>query len=51
MKSPSYIQELRPQEWEALEAGLRSQNAFSLRRCQILLASSEGKNRQSLPKI
>jgi transposase len=42
MKSPLFVHPLRPQERAALEAGLRSQDAFSLRRCQILLASSEG---------
>ena len=31
-------------EREALEAGLRSPDAFTLRRCQILLASSRGEN-------
>jgi hypothetical protein len=29
-------------EQEAIEAGLRSSDAFTLRRCQILLASSRG---------
>ncbi len=31
-------------ERKSLEAGLRSSNAFVLRRCQILLASSRGEN-------
>ena len=31
-------------ERETLEAGLRSPDAFTLRRCQILLASSRGEN-------
>jgi len=31
-------------ERESLEAGLRSPDAFTLRRCQILLASADGQN-------
>ncbi len=50
MKSPLFVQALRPQEWEALEAGLRSQDAFTLRRCQILLASSEGQTPSVIAK-
>jgi len=34
---------LTSQEREAIAAGLRSANAFTLRRCQIILASSRGK--------
>jgi transposase len=37
-----YIRPLIPQEREQLEAGLRSSEAFTLRRCQILLASARG---------
>lgn len=50
MKSPLFVHELRPQEREALEAGLRSQDAFILRRCQILLASSEGQTPSVIAK-
>ena len=50
MKSPLYVHKLRPPEREALEAGLRSQNAFTLRRCQILLASSEGQRPSVIAK-
>lgn len=50
MKSPLFVHELRPLEREALEAGLRSQNAFILRRCQILLASSEGQTASVIAK-
>src|SRR5262245_2355926 len=50
MKSPLFVRELRPQEREALEAGLRSQDAFSLRRCQILLASSQGQKPSVIAK-
>jgi transposase len=42
MKPPMYIRPLTPKEREQLEAGLRSSEAFTLRRCQILLASARG---------
>jgi transposase len=37
-----FVRELTPQERTRLEAGLRSSDAFTLRRSQILLASSRG---------
>lgn len=37
-----YLRALSPAEQAGIEAGLRSSNAFSLRRSQILLASSRG---------
>ncbi len=42
MKPPIFVREFSKHEREALEAGLRSSDAFVLRRCQILLASSKG---------
>ncbi len=42
MKPPIFVRELSKKKREALEAGLRSSDAFVLRRCQILLASSNG---------
>ena len=42
MKPPIFVRTLSKKEREALEAGLRSSDAFVLRRCQILLASSRG---------
>src|ERR671913_229395 len=39
MKEPIFVHTLSENEHEALEAGLRSKDAFVLRRCQILLAS------------
>ncbi len=42
MKLPIFVRELFKNERETLEAGLRSSDAFVLRRCQILLASSKG---------
>jgi transposase len=42
MKPPIFVRTLSKEEREALEAGLRSSDAFVLRRCQILLASACG---------
>jgi hypothetical protein len=41
MKTPLFVRELSAEERQQLEAGLRSQSAFTLRRCQILLASAD----------
>jgi transposase len=48
MKPPIFVRKLSKEEREALEAGLRSKDAFVLRRSQILLASSRG---ESPPRI
>jgi transposase len=42
-KAPIYVHQLTDEERTALTAGLRSKDAFVLRRCQILLASASGK--------
>ena len=42
-RAPIYVRQLTDDEYSALGAGLRSPNAFVLRRCQILLASANGK--------
>jgi transposase len=42
MKPPIRIRTLTPDEQAALERGLHSPYAFTLRRCQILLASARG---------
>ena len=42
MKPPLFVRPLTDPERAALRAGLRSPDAFTLRRCQALLASSEG---------
>ncbi len=44
MKRPIYVRPLTDAERETLEAGLRSPDAFTLRRCQILLASADGQH-------
>jgi transposase len=42
MRPPTFIRPLTEGEGRALRAGLRSADAFVLRRCQILLASARG---------
>jgi transposase len=42
MKPPRYVRALTPEERRQVEDGLRSSDAFTLRRCQILLASARG---------
>ena len=48
MRQPIFVRALSDDERGQLEAGLRSSDAFVLRRCQILLASARG---QRAPKI
>jgi transposase len=42
MRKPIYIRALTEDEQQTLQEGLRSPNAFVLRRCQMLLASTRG---------
>lgn len=42
MRKPIYIRPLTTDEQHTLQEGLRSSNAFVLRRCQMLLASARG---------
>jgi transposase len=42
MNPPLFVRTLTDPERQALRDGLRSPEAFTLRRCQILLASAEG---------
>jgi transposase len=48
MKPPIFVREPSQKERERIQAGLRSKDAFVMRRCQILLASARG---ESPPKI
>src|SRR5437588_1914001 len=48
MQTPIFVRTLTAVERQQLQAGLRSADAFTLRRCQILLASASG---QSPPLI
>ena len=42
MNLPLFVRPLTDEERAALRAGLRSPDAFTLRRCQVLLASADG---------
>lgn len=42
MRKPIFIRSLTDEDRQVLERGLRSKDAFVLRRCQILLASARG---------
>jgi transposase len=48
MRKPIFVRPLTEEEQQTLQAGLRSADAFVLRRCQILLASARG---QRAPQI
>ena len=50
MKAPSYVRPVTDAEREQLTAGLRSANAFVLRRCQILLASARGERASQIAR-
>jgi transposase len=44
MKAPLIVRSLRDAERDTLAGGLRSADAFTLRRCQIVLASARGEH-------
>src|SRR3954453_13382466 len=48
MKTPMFVRSLTQEERESLEKGLRSKDTFTMRRSQMLLASSRG---ERAPKI
>jgi transposase len=48
MKTPIFVRSFSEKEREILEAGLRSRDTFTLRRSQMLLASSRG---EEVPQI
>lgn len=48
MKPPMFVRPLSDDERQALKAGLRSAEAFTLRRCQILLQSAEGRRPKAI---
>lgn len=43
MKPPLFVRPLSDSDRAALREGLRSKDAFTLRRCQVLLASDQGR--------
>jgi len=45
---PIYVGQLSQEQTKALEAGLHSPSAFTVRRCQILLKSAKGQNAKQI---
>jgi transposase len=50
MKAPLFVRTLTDEEQQALATGLRSSDAFTMRRCQILLASSKGQRPSAIAR-
>jgi transposase len=50
MRPPIFVRPLTGAERQRLEAGLRSPDAFVLRRCQILLASARGERAAAIAR-
>jgi transposase len=48
MRKPIYVRPITDAEQHALQEGLRSADAFVLRRCQILLASARGQQARGI---
>ena len=48
MQTPLFVRPLTADERATLETGLRSVSAFTVRRCQILLASAEGQSTSTI---
>jgi transposase len=51
MKAPLFVRPWSDAEQKAVEAGLRSSDAFVLRRCQFLLDSSRGEHASHIARI
>jgi transposase len=48
MKPPTFDRPLTVDERQALKAGLRSPEAFTLRRCQVILQSADGRTPKTI---
>jgi transposase len=51
MRTPIFIRPLTEDEQRHIQAGLRSSDAFVLRRCQILLASARGERAPTIARL
>jgi transposase len=51
MRKPLFVRCLSETEREQMEAGLRSSDAFVLRRCQIVLASARGQRAPAIAEL
>ena len=50
MQAPLILRPLTADERQALLAGLRSSHTFTMRRCQILLASAQGQHTSAIAR-
>jgi transposase len=50
MRPPAFVRTLTPAEQQQLQAGLRAADAFTARRCQILLASARGQRAPAIAR-
>jgi transposase len=50
MQAPRFVRPPTEEERQALAAGLRSADAFTLRRCQIVLASARGEHAPAIAR-
>jgi transposase len=50
MQAPLFVRPPTEEEQQALAAGLRSADAFTLRRCQIILASARGEHAPAIAR-
>jgi transposase len=50
MKPPTFVRTLTVAEQQQLQAGLRAADAFTVRRCQVLLASAKGQRASTIAR-
>jgi transposase len=50
MKPPIFVKRLSKKQRQQVEKGLRSKDAFEMRRCQIVLASARGEHAAAIAK-
>ena len=50
MRAPTFVRTLTATERQQLQAGLRAADAFTVRRCQILLASASGQRAPTIAR-
>ena len=51
MQKPLFVRSLTDTEYQTLTAGLRASDAFTVRRCQLLLTSAEGQPTPAIARM
>lgn len=51
MQAPLYVRRFTDEERAAIEAGRRSSQGFTVRRCQVLLASAQGQSTTTIARL